>query len=677
MPQIVQQGQINIAALNVPDLIVQIIPPQLLINGVPSNIVGMVGTAQWGPTNVPTIIGGYQQFVQNFGLPQPRKYDVGTCLWAATQQGAQAFRIVRVTDGTDTSASLVVQTNCMTLTSKYTGSLGGTIGLTIRAGGQINTIGAVVTMGSQVPEIFDNISQGVSGFNVTPGTYTVCPTAITIGAPTLAGGVQAVYYPQLIVQGTPTLGVGGSGNAVNDVITFANGVQITVLTVSGGAVATFSLTNAGQITAGNPAPTNPMPQTSTTGSGTGVTINAVWGLGAPIVQTVGSGYTTAPSAVLVGGTGSSGSLTAIIRYWDNVVSAINNGVSGLRGPSVRVVASVGAGTALPAKTAYTLSGGTDGANPANIGVQGVPAIVGQDVIPRTGMFSMRAAFISMGVLVDVDDSTTWSNQTTFGLSEGIYMIGTGPVGDSIANATTILANAGVDSFAFKLMFGDWIYINDPVDGHQRLISPQGFAAGLMGNQDPSQSTLNKELFGIVGTQKSITGIQYTGADLQALSLGRIDVITNPVPGGNFFGVRIGINTSSNLATNGDNYTRLTYFIAETIAHGCGQFVGELQTQTERYEAQATLSAFFANLEFLGLIGTADGSPSFKVQINDQNNPFSLVSLGYQFALCQVTYLSVIRYFIVDLQGGQTVQISDQLPNGVGAATPNSQAPTIG
>src|SRR6516165_6270689 len=115
MPQIVQQGQINLAALNVPDLIVQIIPPQLLINGVPSNIVGLVGTASWGPTNVPQIVGGYSNFVTQFGLPNPRKYDMGSCLWAATQQGAQAFRCVRVTDGTDTASSAVVQTNCLTL----------------------------------------------------------------------------------------------------------------------------------------------------------------------------------------------------------------------------------------------------------------------------------------------------------------------------------------------------------------------------------------------------------------------------------------------------------------------------------------------------------------------------------------------------------------------------------
>ena len=43
---IVQSGSINTTALVVPDLYVQIVPPQTLyLNGVPTNIVGVVGTA--------------------------------------------------------------------------------------------------------------------------------------------------------------------------------------------------------------------------------------------------------------------------------------------------------------------------------------------------------------------------------------------------------------------------------------------------------------------------------------------------------------------------------------------------------------------------------------------------------------------------------------------------------
>ena len=54
---IVQQGSINTTALVVPDLYVQIVPPQnLVLNGVPTNVVGVVGTASWGPVGHPVIV---------------------------------------------------------------------------------------------------------------------------------------------------------------------------------------------------------------------------------------------------------------------------------------------------------------------------------------------------------------------------------------------------------------------------------------------------------------------------------------------------------------------------------------------------------------------------------------------------------------------------------------------
>jgi uncharacterized protein len=744
MPQIVQQGAINLAALNVPDLIVQIIPPQLLINGVPSNIVGFVGTAPWGPTNVPTIVGGYQGYVAQFGNPQPRKYDIGTAIFAATQQGAQAFRCVRVTDGTDTAAALVLQANCMTVTSLYTGSLGNSINFTIGTGSFNNTFRAVVAMGSTVPEVFDNVSQGVTAFTITnAGTYTQAPTLLNITAPNMPNGVQAVASPILSVTGTPTVTAPGTGYVVNDTITLTNGVVLKVLSVTTGGVTTLSVLNTGSVLAGQLTPTNPVAQVSTSGSGINSTFTLAWGLGVPVVQTSGSGYfntsltatTTNASAVLtnvsaaniatlvvgmaltgagiaatativsigtntvtmsanatatannitvtathavavVGGTESVlGTLTTTLSYWTNLANALNNGVSGLRGPSLRVSATAGVGTSTPTLAGANLSGGSDGASPANIGVTGAPALVGQDAIPRTGMYAMRSAFISMGVLVDCDDPTTYTTQVAFGSSEGIYMIGVGPVGQSISSAANTIASFGIDSFTFKLMLGDWVYISDPITGAHRLISPQGFVAGFMGNQDPSQTPMNKPMNGIIGTQKSSTGIQYTNADLQALSLAGIDVICNPNPGGNYFGLRLGINTASDLSVNGDNYTRMIYFLARSVARGVGGYVGRLQTPAERQEAQTTLSLFLANLEFLGLIGTADGSASYSVQINDANNPFSLVALGYQNAQVEVTFLSVIRYFIVNLQGGQSVQIL--APAGVGAATAISQNPTIG
>ncbi len=65
---IVQQGSINTTALVVPDLYVQIVPPQnLMLNGVPTNVIGVVGTASWGPVGQPVIAATMADYALSFG----------------------------------------------------------------------------------------------------------------------------------------------------------------------------------------------------------------------------------------------------------------------------------------------------------------------------------------------------------------------------------------------------------------------------------------------------------------------------------------------------------------------------------------------------------------------------------------------------------------------------------
>jgi uncharacterized protein len=504
---VVQQGSINTTALIVPDLYVQIVPPSVtLLNGLPTNILGIVGTATWGPVNAPTIVGNMAQYAQQFGAIQARKYDMGTAVAAAVLQGANNFKCVRVTDGTDVAASIVVQTSCITFTSKYTGTLGNSATVTIAAGSQANTSKVMVTMPNMVPEVFDNI-------------------------------------------------------------------------------------------------------------GSGLTANALWVA---------------------------------------IANAINNGISGLRGPSQFIVATAGVGTAAPTLTSYTLTGGTDGATTITGSV-----LVGVDTVPRKGMYALRNTFTSIAMLADCDDTTTFTNQVAFGLSEGIYMVGVTPAGDAISTAVTNKASAGIDSYAFKYLFGDWVYFNDTVNNQIRLISPQGFVAGRLANLSPEQSSLNKPLYGIVGTQKSYQNQTYSGAELQSLGLAGIDVITNPIPAGSMFGVRFGHNSSSNAVTNGDNYTRMTNYIAYTLNAGMGLFIGQLQSATVRRNAAATISSFLSNMEQQGMIGAVNGGPSFSVQIDAANNPMPRVALGYMQADVKVIYLSIIEKFLINVEAGQSVQVNRQ------------------
>jgi hypothetical protein len=512
-----QIGAINPNALYVPDVYVQIVPPsENFLNGVATNILGIVGTAQWGPVGAPAIVGSLSDFVQAFGNVQARKYDMGTAVWAAVLNGANAMRCVRVTDGTDTAATGIFAnggTTVLTATAKYTGSLGNAVKVALSAGSAANSWKVAVTLPGLVPEVFDNI------------------------------------------------GVGLTGNAL----------------------------------------------------------------------------------------------------WQAIATAINNGVSGLRGPSQIIVASAGNSTTAPVAGSVSLAGGSDGA----AGVTG-STLIGQDVAPRKGMYALRSSGASVAFLADCDDPTTYTPQVAYGLSEGTYMVAVGPSGDTIANAIAAKATAGIDSYTIKILFGDWCLFSDTVNGQTRLISPQGFVAGRLSALSPEQSGLNKPLYGIVGTQKSVQNLQYSSADLQALAIAGIDVVANPCPGGTYFGSRIGCNGSSNAVINGDNYVRLTNYIAYTLDTGMGLYVGRLQSPTVRNQANGTINAFLATMwkpagrgEGEGMIGdVSDASKQpFSVQLDNANNPAARVALGYMQIDVRVTYLSIITKLLINVEGGQSVSIT--------------------
>ena len=513
-----QQGSVNTTSLIVPDLYVQIVPPQnLVLNGVPTNILGVVGTASWGPVDEPTIIGTMGDYAQQFGSIVPRTYDMGTQVAIAVQQGAQNFRCVRVTDGTDAAAYTLVPGSNASFTAMYTGSLGNNISLTLGAGTKPNTWMLSVLLPGFVPEIFDGL-------------------------------------------------------------------------VGDGAV-----------------------------------------------------------------------------FWSGVAAAVNTGLGPQRGPSLLVVASSGGTTASPAPFSITLgstSAGADGATQVESA-----QLVGADAPARKGMYALRGQGCGLAILADCADPSSWTIQAGFGFQEGIYMILATPAGDTITSAVSTKAAAGLDNYAAKLMFGDWLWWSDQVNNTIRLVSPQGFAAGRLANLSPEQSSLNKQIYGILGSQRSGTpgsgqNTAYSAADLSALLGAGIDVICNPQPAGSFWGVRGGHNTSSNPATDGDNYTRLTNYIAETLAAGMGQYVGHVINNNLFQQIRSTQLSFLNNMYGQGLLGSTDGSLPFSVICDPTNNPSSRTSLGYVQSDAQIQYQAINERFVVNVEGGQTVQVSRQtLPSG--------------
>ena len=518
MTQISQSGGLNTTAIVVPDLYVQIVSPQqLTLNGVASNIIGIIGTAVWGPVNQPVVFGNLADFTTAYGLPTVRKYDLGTQVSTAAAQGAAAFIGVRVTDGTDQAASYAMLyssagTYPALLTAVYSGSRGNAVAISFGPGSKANTWRLVLSVPGIIPEVFDNLS--------------------------LAGGNAA--------------------------------------------------------------------------------------------------------------------------FWQIVISAVNNGSGPLRGASQLVVASLGSDPTIAPATinAQSLLNGSDGAT-------GVTAelLVGLDGVSRSGMYALRQQGCSIGILADCDDNTTWSAQAAFGLEEGLYMVAAGAAGETIADAVSSKAASGVDSYSIKILMGDWIAWYDATNAQTRLVSPQGFAAGRLAALSPEQSSLNKPLYSIAGSQRTgITGTSqsstYSSAELQALFSAGIDVICNPAPGGSYWAVRCGHNSSSNAAVYADSYTRITNYIAATLASGMGTYVGQLITSTLFANIRGTLLAFLGNLLSQGILGSTDGSTPYAVKCDSGNNPQSRTALGYVQADVQVRYQGINEKFLINLQGGAGVTVTN-------------------
>ena len=515
---IIQAGAINNTALIVPDLYVEIVPPQgLILNGVPTNILGIVGTSTWGPVATPVIIGSMSDYYLNYGPVMPRKFDMGTPVATAVQQGAQDFRGVRVSDGTDTFASANVPGTALTITALYTGSLGNEVTVTVQPGSQQASWMLIASLPGVQPEVFDNI------------------------------------------------------------------------------------------------------------------------------------------------TGSSAA------FWLSLANAVNAGAGVQRSASRLITIQTNGNTSTPTTFSLALGSATAGSD----GAAGVGPInlVGQDNASRTGMYSLRGQKCGLILLADADDPQTWSDQAEFGLAEGAYLILAGPAGDSISNAVTVKQSVGLDCYSAKMMFGDWLWWLDQANGLIRLVSPQGFAAGRLANLSPEQSSLNKPLYGVIGSQtsgqpQSGETLSYSSADLTSLFSSGIDVISNPQPAGSFWGVRGGKNSSSDVTRNGDNYARLTNFIAHSLSAGMGQYVGQVITASLFQNIRGTLLSFLQNMLSQGLLGSTDGTLPYSVICDSSNNPLSTTGLGYVQANVQIQYQSINEKFIISLEGGQTVQVAMQtLPAG--------------
>jgi len=137
--------------------------------------------------------------------------------------------------------------------------------------------------------------------------YTDRPTVVATGG----GGTGATFSAHMKISAVTSIAAAGSGYAINDTITMVgigSGPYCIVTAVNGGGgVTAVVLIWGGDDTA---VPSNPL-ATSTSGAGTGCTLNVTWSVKSVAVVNKGTGYTSRPT--LEFNTGSA-SAVAVVDY---------------------------------------------------------------------------------------------------------------------------------------------------------------------------------------------------------------------------------------------------------------------------------------------------------------------------------------------------------------------------
>src|SRR5262249_43743848 len=145
-----------------------------------------------------------------FGPIMARKYDMGTHVATAVQQGAQNFRCVRVTDGTDAAAYAIIPATNASFTALHTGSLGNQIAISLTPSSKPSSWKLTVSLPGYAPEVFDGLTgdgldfwSGVSAAVNTGQGPQRGPSALVIAT---AGGTTASPAPFSLNLGATSVG---------------------------------------------------------------------------------------------------------------------------------------------------------------------------------------------------------------------------------------------------------------------------------------------------------------------------------------------------------------------------------------------------------------------------------------------------------------------------------------
>lgn len=621
MAQIISSANFNPAALQAPGVYIVLSPPPASSTGILTDIGGVIGTASWGPVNTPVLMGSQQDATTAFGSVTAAAltdmHDLATDLTLAFMQAANGALFeawgVRVTDGSDVKASVVLDDNTTptpvaggTLQALYSGTQGDAITAIISAGTLTNTATVkLIGFANGYSEVFPNLPTGSGAF------WAALASALANGISGLRGPSQLARFGQLTQVTNENDGA------------YQSGVTSVTGTLAHPPIPGTVTITLGTITATDTGGTGVL---SGTGVATGSTIN----------------YDTGAFTVnLSAATSAAGTAEGTYKWLNQ--------------------AGTSTSTNPPALASYTLSGGTDGrANVTTADLTGSAASY-----PYTGAYALVAANppVNGFWIAGLSDSTAYANMQALADEMGAFFMLTFPTGTSSTAAVAALQGYGVSDYNV-LAVKDWLYFFDSVNNQVRLVPPLAVAAGRILALSPEQSPLNKPVYGVIGTERMnpLTGVNqpYTLAEIGLLNSSGILLINNPSIGGNYFGFRTGVSTAANQTESPVEFGRMTNFLGSLFGQLGGQFVGELQSANPGDPLRASVrAAFNTALQQLKRQGQIAG---YNVTCDASNNPQASVAGHKLFVYVSVTYLSSVWYFIAQLTGGTTVVTSASSQN---------------
>lgn len=347
-------------------------------------------------------------------------------------------------------------------------------------------------------------------------------------------------------------------------------------------------------------------------------------------------------------------------FWSNLALAVNNGQDGIRGPSQLIsIGSVNASAIDPALGTFSLSGGADGRS----GVTKTHLLGSDTAEPRTGMYALRGVSPVPTIMwiAGLTDSTAYPSIHAFVNQEGLIALLPFPTGTTTATAITNKKSIGIDDPNVAYC-KDSIRYFDTTSGQQLLMLPTPFIAGRIASMSPENSPTNKPVYAVIGTERNSPqdGNQpYSNSEVGQLHDNGIMFVTNPVPGGNYWGIRHGQNSSSDNVRAVVEYARMTNYLAHSLAAAMGKFVGQLQSRRKddpvRAAVKLEMDQFLSRLQSLGQID------EFLTICDLSNNSFDSIGAHFLFADAKVVYLSSIQFFVINLEGGTTTVIAQSAP----------------